>query len=283
MGTLCASIQLATNGAVELEPGSFITPESIHCLSGATTCGEVDACVRDTPSEIAACNGKSTGQCAGDILVQCSTPTVTPTRPFYDCAQLGLHCFQGAGGAACGTGTCLPGTTASSCQGDVLTSCFDIGTAAEPGGVLVPTDCSKQHGWAIDFSKGDSCASAPCTSLYADTCGVAGGVAQCMGSGGACNSSASCSGTVVSACTGGKEAHFDCASLGPLTCKDSDLPGFPICVSAGTECDQSVNEPETCEDGVITFCLFGTKATMDCKSYGFSGCTTAMSVAKCTP
>ena len=93
---------------------------------------------------------------------------------------------------------------------------------------------------------------------------------------------ASCSGTVVSACTGGTVAHFDCASLGPFTCGNPlGEPGYPDCVDASNECDGFENE--TCEDGVVTFCMFGTKATMDCKSYGFSGCSTVGAYAQCSP
>lgn len=287
VGVLCESIQPYRNIIAALGSGLSINPESVLCLRGATTCEEVDACIRNTPAQIAACNGKTTDQCVGDIVVQCGT--LAPPFYFYDCAQVGQHCFQGASRAACGTGTCDPGATSPSCQGDSLLRCSDIGTAAEPGGVLFPTDCDKQYGWTVDYEEGDSCASATCTLEYADTCGMAGGVAQCVGTGAACNPStlvASCSGTVVTACAGGKVAHFDCASIGYQTCKESPTPGYPYCAPAGTDCDRS---DETCEDGVISFCLWGTKATMDCKSYGFSGCTTAKSIAttdmaaKCTP
>jgi hypothetical protein len=294
MGGLCGTLQYYTaNGAAPFGPygdlygsgGSqyLLDHESSRCLTGATTCGEVTSCMQVTPAEIAACAGKSTSQCQGDVLVGCDPSVPSAPATFYDCTQDGQHCFQGASAAACGTGTCDPGTTSPSCQGKLLVSCVSIGTAAEPSGVLVPTDCSKQYGWDIDLSEGDGCDEAQCTSLYADTCGVAAGVAQCLGSGGACPNDfvASCSGTVVSSCTAGTVAHFDCASLGPYTCKDSGVPGFPDCVAAATECTGYGNEG--CADGVISFCLNGTNATLDCKSYGLSGCTTVGMFAGCTP
>jgi hypothetical protein len=278
MGTLGEGVSpwCETLQSVEANPGTPLrrdnfSHETLQCVSGATTCGEVTACLTATPSETAACNGKSTYQCSGDVLVKCGVGTPL----IYDCAQDGQHCFQGTASATCGTGTCDPSTTPSSCQGDVVVRCANIGTATEPSGVLVPTECSKQWGWALDVSMADACnGPGVCTSLFANTCGVEGGVAQCMGSGAACDPNtfvASCSGTVVSACTGGKVAHFDCASLGPLTCQGSS---FPNCFGAGTECADFGGE--TCQDGVITYCLWGTKQTMDCKSYGFSGCTTTM-------
>jgi hypothetical protein len=270
---------------VEIEVGGnmsnrsdSLSLETLQCVGNATTCAEVNACQTATPAEAAACAGASELACSGDVLLKCSfgTPLV-----FYDCAQDGQHCFQGAGDAACGTGACDPSATAASCQGDVLVTCTDIGTAAQPSGVLVPTDCKKQHGWTAISGDGDGCSGpSTCLPLYADTCGVANGVAQCMGTGAACDPStyaSSCSGSVVTACTGGKVATFDCASLGPLVCDTQD---FTECVSPTTEC--SDYGPDTCNDGVITFCLFGTTTTIDCKSYGFSGCTTMQVIGQGT-
>jgi hypothetical protein len=268
VGPWCQSVQQVEAGASPNGPHN-ISHETLTCVAASTTCAEVTACLSDTPAEIAACNGNGTSQCSGDVLVECS---LGMPASIYDCAQDGQHCFQGASGALCGLGTCDPTTTPASCQGDVLVSCASIGTATEPSVVLVSTECSKERGWTI-VTNADSCdGSGACESLYADTCGVVGGVVQCMGSGAACDPStyvASCSGTVVSACTGGKVAQFDCASLGPFTCQGSY---YPSCGNAGTECQEL--DAETCQDGLITYCLWGTKQTMDCKTYGFSGCTT---------
>lgn len=271
-----------------LPVGSFV---SAGCATSRPSfdlrlCALVSACSNNASASLGVGAMCETLQCSGDVLVVCDPldPNLPPN--FHDCTQDGQHCFQGASGAACGTGTCDPAAAASSCQGDVLVRCIDVGTAAAPSGVLVPTDCSKQYGWYVHLDEGDGCDEAMCDSLYANTCGVAGGAAQCMGSGPACPSDfvASCSGTVVSSCTGGTVAHFDCASLGPLTCQDSSPPGHPGCVDASTECDGLGDE--TCEDGVITLCMFGARTTMDCKSYGLSGCTTALSgtqtLAQCT-
>jgi hypothetical protein len=269
----CEPVEEIVVGGNMSNRSDSLSRETLACVGGSTTCAEVDACVTATPAETAACNGASTWQCSGDVLVKCGwdTPLV-----FYDCAQDGSHCFQGAGSAACGTGTCDPTTTAASCQGDAVVDCLNIGTVAQPSGVLVPTDCQRQHGWTAISGDGDGCSGpGTCLALYADTCGVANGVAQCMGTGAACDPytyASSCSGSVVTACTGGKVATFDCASLGPLACDTQD---FTECVSAGTECSDYADN--TCNDGVITFCLFGTTTTVDCKGYGFSGCTTVPS------
>ena len=59
-------------------------------------------------------------------------------------------------------------------------------------------------------------------------------------------------------------------------------------MGAGTECDE--NTSDTCDGGVITYCMWGVKTTLDCKTYGLSGCTTVSAsltpgqvVAECTP
>jgi hypothetical protein len=116
------------------------------------------------------------------------------------------------------------------------------------------------------------------------------GLAECVGTGAACDDTTmktTCDGTTIVSCTGGHIARFDCGQFGiPLTCKPQS-DGSVGCTGSGTDCDNTT--PETCADGVITFCYLGTKTTANCKSYGFSGCGVHTSMgtnpatAYCTP
>lgn len=107
----------------------------------------------------------------------------------------------------------------------------------------------------------------------------------------ACGSSSGAGGisqqlcALVSACASGTSLSFGstCEVLtvggerrlvAPLdsnaTCRIG-TDGEPSCTGAGTQCTDMT--PETCADGVITYCSWGTKMTVDCKSFGLSGCT----------
>jgi hypothetical protein len=122
----------------------------------------------------------------------------------------------------------------------------------------------------------------------ANTCGTVGGVAQCVGNGSACDATTfvnACDGSVLTTCTGGHVATLDCASygLGVTTCSVDKTDGA-ICAPVSTACPGG--SPETCDAGVITFCMFGVKTTVDCKSFGLSGCkvsSTTPAAARCTP
>ena len=234
---------------------------AIACANRATTCAEITACLIATPAQVALCAGSSTPQCSGSVIVQCDG-TVSPQA--LDCASIGQKCIQGSLGATCGQAACDQGTTAPTCQGDTLVSCN--------GGVLATIDCPAE------------------TSAVGDTCGVVQGTAQCIGTGAACDASSTpdtCQGSVMTACSGGRFAHYDCASIGlPFTCQVA-TGGSATCVAAATECTETT--PESCSDGVITYCLWGTITTLDCTSYGLSGCatlpasSTGQILARCLP
>jgi hypothetical protein len=116
---------------------------------------------------------------------------------------------------------------------------------------------------------------------------VVGGVAQCVGNGAACDEMTaknSCDGSTIVGCAGGKQSRLDCTTLSSnATCK-LQSNGEAQCVGIGTECTSMT--PETCKDGVVTYCSWGTKVTVDCKSYGLSGCATTQvqgtTYARCT-
>jgi hypothetical protein len=116
-----------------------------------------------------------------------------------------------------------------------------------------------------------------------------------VGTGAACDETTfvnTCDGTVLVTCAGGKTSRLDCAANGiPQTCFPATMgpTGFPtaVCGGAGRTCPGG---SESCADGVIDFCLFGSKAQVDCKRYGLSGCTLTSPevggptlLAQCTP
>jgi hypothetical protein len=197
-------------------------------------------------------------RCSGSYLVNCGT-TIGGMTVGQDCSAAGLVCAENAQGAMCATGTCDPTTFKPSCKGDDWVIC-----SAEGGG-LTTQSCS-QGG---------------------TTCGLVNGSAECVGTGAACDQTtfmSTCDGTDFVSCTGGKSARFDCKSWDPsLTCS---LSGgiFTPCTGAGTECTDSTSD--SCANGVITYCMWGTTTTLDCTSYGLSGCTTSTNggktVAGCT-
>jgi hypothetical protein len=224
---------------------------------------------------VAACAGQSQPECQGQVAVWCGGKNGVGA---LDCGASGLVCGQNASGVACGTATCDPTAMAPSCNGDSLVECSAL------GGVLQNTNCAF---WMSTTCTGASNEPPTCTTQVANTCGTVGGVPQCVGNGPACDATTfqnACDGSIISTCTGGHVATFDCASYGlGLTCS-VDTPDGANCTNLSNACPDGA--PETCADGVITFCMFGAKATVDSKSFGLSGCkvsSTTPEAAQCTP
>jgi hypothetical protein len=267
VGTLCRNLQnLAVESGSAADPHRVGEPARVtvllRCLNDATTCAAIAACSVPTPAETALCDGSEAARCSGSVIVQCngaSAPTVV------DCAASGLTCVEGSQILTCGAAACEPGATKPSCQGDALVACEGSGTT----GVLTSTSCKDQMGVTCDDLTG------ACHVLLSETCGVVNGAAQCVGSGAACDpgsAAVACDGSVIVGCRGGRVAEYDCARQGlSLTCKTL-RNGLAACVGAGADCDDTT--PESCDDGVITFCMWGSTTTLDCGSYGLSGCAT---------
>jgi hypothetical protein len=178
-------------------------------------------------------------------------------------------------GANCAAALCDPNTATSSCDGDFLLEC-----EASFGGTRAKS-CPLDTNATCDST-------GKCQSHVGETCGVVNGKAMCVGKGAACDETTftnACDGSTVVTCTGGKVARQDCAALDArLTCRIA-ADGSANCDPIATECDGTT--PESCANGVISYCLFGTKATFDCKGIGLSGCTTSQGAlgpaAACTP
>jgi hypothetical protein len=273
-GELCESLQAEANLGPSLGGSDAkLFASELACLERATDCASFQACVVVSASVTADCGDASTSVCASGYAVQCGEPKLNGLAQGYNCGGSGLVCAEDEAGAGCGTSACDPSTTKPSCDGDNLVTC------ATPGGALTSINCK--------YEISTPCGSSGCQSYASDTCAVVGGTAMCAGTGAACAATTknSCDGTSIVSCTGGKIAKFDCATEDPnATCAIS-TDGSAECVGAGKEC--TTMTPETCAAGVVTYCLWGTKTTVDCKSYGLSGCTTkttaGVQVAGCMP
>ena len=104
------------------------------------------------------------------------------------------------------------------------------------------------------------------------------GAIGCVGDGEVCEEGnlGHCDGHVAVTCRGGRVSRFDCATeateyRGLGTCRMLSDDG-PTCGRANAQCDAAAPFSETCQDGIVTFCLLGEIRTIDCKHLGFSGC-----------
>jgi hypothetical protein len=263
------ALQVAALGGLGTEDRVFVT--KMDCITDAADCTAMKACFQATPAQAAVCSGAIQGPaCSDDVLVDCGA-----TRGATDCAAAGQHCIAGASPPNCGIEAC-DASTAPSCDGDLLVACA--------AGALQSTNCTRFLSASCASS---SSGSATCTTQVGDACGVVGGTAQCVGSGAPCDATTFqtvCDGTAVVGCSGGKIARVDCAELGPESTCTSNGNGTFFCGAAGTQCTSST--AESCNGSVLTYCWFGTVATLDCKQYGLSGCATtmqgALTWARCT-
>lgn len=245
---------------------------SLHCVQSASDCVGAKACVTATATQAAACKTGSLDRCSGDVAVRCQA-AAGGTPEILDCGAAGLKCFENDAGAACGTAACDTQTAKPTCDGDNLVAC------APGSGALQVTSC---HLFAGVTCTTDGTGQT-CRTQVAETCGVVGGVAQCVGAGDACEAKTfaqKCDGTTIVTCTGGKVARLDCGAVDArLTCLDQG-GGVLGCGGAGTDCTETT--AETCVDGVITYCMWGTTTSLDCKSLGYTGCTSKNATAGCT-
>jgi hypothetical protein len=262
-GEMCESLSLLLENDMSLlsDPDDRAEAEIISCYGSATSCDELAACGgTPTAAQVAPCGGAGE-MCSGSTLVFCPGPQGLPPdgQPTaIDCAKAGFICGSDGEGSACGSALCEDTSTKPRCDGDSLVTCVS------PGGVLQAQTCKGQ----IAGCQGNSC-----QTFVADTCGVVDGVAQCVGTGDACDPTSfpsKCNGTYIVTCTGGRVAAFDCASTALTPMCAERQPGFPGCV-AGTACQDT--DPESCSEGVISFCFFGAKTTLQCTDYGFKGCS----------
>ncbi|MBN1947930.1 MAG: hypothetical protein JW797_19845 [Bradymonadales bacterium] len=258
-----------------------ITGLMFDCYIEATNCEEVRACGHATEAQGQVCSGTDDDpHCSGDVLVECSDDPEEPHEA-YDCGAAGMVCGEGDSDADCGESRCTPGTDADYCQGDALWEC-DYGSD-----VYIVRDCRYSIGYHCS-QEGEEWV---CFQYAGGTCQEDPeyeGEFVCIGTGPECDSSTFqnyCEGTTLVSCRNDKEARYDCRNNGShMTCGESDS-GHMECVEAAGAC--SLRTPETCADGVITYCAAGRVEQLNCRTYGYSGCGTGVSITGiigyCTP
>ncbi len=266
-GELCQGLDAVANvGPSLLGTSGKLTSAQLDCVEAASDCATMQACLTVPASAAQVCKGGATSRCSGQYAVQCADPKLGGSTQGEDCGAAGLVCAENMAGAACGTASCDPSTTPPKCDGDNLVTC------SEPGGALSSQSCKLITGSSCS---GSGSGSFTCRTQVAETCGVVNGMAQCVGTGAACDEATfknACDGTSIVSCTGGKQARFDCTTESPDATCQLQSDGSAECVGTGTQCTETT--PETCKDGVITYCMWGTKTTVDCTAYGLSGCKT---------
>jgi hypothetical protein len=279
-GQTCETLQEEANlGSSYGSVGALFSAE-LACAESATDCDSLQACLTVPASAAAACGkGSSKSICSEGYLVQCGSVLPSGQTLGDDCRSAGLVCEEDGEGASCGTAPCDESNTKATCNGDDIVTC-EVGGAlrSEPCSLYVATGCT-----------GDGSGGTTCETRVAETCAVVNGSAVCVGTGDACDETSfhnRCSGTSIVSCTGGKTATFDCTTEDANATCQVTSNGSAQCVGTGSQCDDTT--PETCEKGVITYCSWGTRMTVDCTQYGLAGCIVTEDLddvleASCTP
>ncbi|HOX45388.1 MAG TPA: hypothetical protein PK668_17460 [Myxococcota bacterium] len=273
LGDICNTLLVYQEGDLATllgDPMAAAVEDMVACIWAAADCDAMRACVLASASEAQACEGAGPGQrCSGDVLVECDGyPAETPEA--WDCAAAGQVCGQTEAGAGCGLEPCTFGTDPDVCDGSVLRRCD------EDSGVVQATDCTFYLGYGCTTSGGTWI----CKTRAGGTCGTDpedGGLA-CIGTGAVCDEATftgRCEGSRMVTCNRGKESGLDCKLMHPdMECALDQQSGSAICQPASQECVMSGNE--TCQGGVVSFCLLGERRQVDCRAEGFSGCATGV-------
>jgi hypothetical protein len=226
-----------------------IGPTEVNCLAAAgKDCTKARACLNGGQN-VNACSGGSAQCTDSSHYSECSRVTGSGTSEgtrSFDCTQAGESCVASGNNIDCGAGSC--GAVVSvSCMGNVLQSCVN--------GVLHNHDCAATAEECIPQS------------------GLS--IAHCRGTGPTCSSPSAtnnvlrCDGSTLVTCNDGKEARFDCNSLG-MGCYTRYGSSTQACLY-GAECDPATYT-NVCMGSQLKFCDNGKVVTVDCGAAGFSGC-----------
>jgi hypothetical protein len=248
--TSCAQ-QVANINDSYIAAGAQYSPSMVSCIAGAGhDCAAARKCLNDgkTPQS---CTGG--GSCSGSVINGCSTAAGgggMPGTTTFDCNIDGEMCVVFNGNLGCGIGTC----TGEMCIGDIYQNCT--------AGIMRHQDCSKYNATCAASNIG------PATFYH------------CRGKGPACAQSDStkgirCEGNTAIYCFDGQEAQVSCGPLGQSCFPNVRASGAFGC-GLGSDCDPSTY-PDSCMNGVLTFCNNGKIDTYDCTGKGFSGCNVANS------
>jgi hypothetical protein len=216
-----------------------LTYRSTDCRD-ARSCADVTACTGEG-RDAALCEGSTGGwRCVNNQAVNCAL------NFFVDCDAYGGECqlyddpVEGNRARCVVVPTCSESAGTYQCApGERLYECED--------GVGFGRDCSLYGGHCTDQGARTSCQD---------------DLPTCDGD------STECVGEVSSQCIDGELYQADCASVG-LSC-DSDTT---YCLAPGCEASDWDSCSETCAGSELTLCYGGAPYTVDCRDFGFAGCT----------
>jgi hypothetical protein len=248
--------------------GAFPTVPSITCLASAKTCTDYYNCTGNTLLDLTTCDGSNfddTGTCAGGVATTCFGVSGGGFKA--NCNVLG--------------GTCTPyasdtdGDMAANCK--VLSSCPDTSEGYHCSSTTELYECDDTSTSTIAI--GNACPTG-------STCRTDANGTHCIYDASSCTTpGTTCVNGNLSSCAapaGGNEgATYNCAAAG-LSCVANTAAGTAACVApgcAGTTC------VESCDDttGIMTACVGGAPISIDCTTYGFTGCSLSSPDGSNTP
>ena len=235
-----------------------------NCELDAESCEEMFKCGGSEASDDqkALCVGREGEKfCDGTSILNCSDGPNSLTMT-WDCAPFDMQCIE-TPTVDCSRQDCIPNTDVPWCDGTKYTYCDDSGTWRT-------YDCN------YHFMPNESVPFGSDTfAIGSGTCGEdRNGLLACTGDGEPCDQfefENFCDGDHAYVCREDRISHLDCRTLGPHeTCGLRGSRNID-CIWDDNECTWD-SQNEECDDGVITYCLEGGWATLDCKDYGFDGC-----------
>ena len=279
----CYSLITAKPFERGLGPKERAQLENLECKLAAKTCAEVQACDKPLADYTALCREKEGGEhCVNGVHVVCDADA---TGEFFvpvanvDCTAMGQICGGDEFGsyAGCGLAPCVPGESASTCNGSILTQCMGYGATKE-------IDCKTANDVRFVKPAGKkTVASTACGLNIIDENACIADGAECTGF------AERCDGTVLETCTMGKLARRDCATVQPagqgcvvLADGPDYIQGMYGCGPVNPTCHETDNETCNASTGVIGFCALTGPKTLDCKALGYAGCKTTTADGRVT-
>lgn len=238
-----------------------------RCMANAKTCDAVDTCIfHGPPPTCVAGDGGSNAftQCAREfgkdeataptIRVECAENGKRP-RAVEPCAASAQKCTVGNDGKARCTGALGASgcPSPSKCVGDYLVLCkegdpIDHGSDCSQSGAR---ECVKADGGAV-------CAEEDVGICQRKSIDCEGGIAHV-------------------ACKDGSTRTFDCGAI-DMVCNSKPTETSMTIWSACTVTRQSkcypIRQPDTCENGDVSTCVFFDRRRISCRDLGLGPCTT---------
>ncbi len=251
-------VGLASGEGIFFGPSASDLSRYVGCANTASDCASALGCAsRNHGTDW--CAAHPNGGCEGDVLISCVSGWGLEQT---DCAQLGMHCAPGTGGAAsCTDGnTCVPQSTPSRCDGNRFVDC----NAAS--GLESAIDCAAViAGGTCQQVVSGNASSVGCRPPQSAGCGS--------------NDSETCDGTTLVACSAGAAVRVDCTQFGSHCMAMSTTTAD--CVPDGSDCTNQ--SPDSCVGGSLQLCVNGHFAQTACSSIGLGSCVTANGASACVP